>query len=203
MPHIRVDSGIEWHYKIEGSGKETLLFLHGWGVDKRIWHQQVRHFAEKYRVVTVDLPGHGQSSWLKINLNSMVHDLRAILECKKINKVTIISSSLGGLFALKLLQAFSQGIQKLSFVGSLPKFARSKDYPYGLNVAQIRRLDNQLKIAYPSIVNIFFRSLFTKEERENCRFKWLERFRQKDELHLKEALREYLDILEHEDLRDI
>ena len=43
----------------------------------------------------------------------------------------------------------------------------------------------------------------TKEERENRRFKWLERFRQKDELPLKEALREYLDILEHEDLRDI
>src|SRR5262249_2681836 len=93
-------------------------------------------------------------------------------------------------------------VKKMSFVGSMPKFSMSKEYPHGLDVAQIKKLGNQLETAYPLIVNIFFRSLFTKEERESRRFKWLEVFRDKNEAPMKQALADYLDVLEREDLRE-
>src|SRR3972149_3135128 len=48
-------------YNVYGSGDVTLLFVHGWSCDSRYWREQVPYFAKKYRVVTVDLAGHGHS----------------------------------------------------------------------------------------------------------------------------------------------
>lgn len=202
MPFINAHSDINWHYETEGEESEVLLFLHGWGVDKRIWRQQVKYFSEVYKVMTIDLPGHGQSSWKKIPLSAMAGDLKEILEGLKIYSLMIVASSVGGILAFRLYEIFPSAIKKMSFVGSTPKFAKSSDYPCGLDVAQIRKLAAQLNVAYPSIVNIFFRSLFTMEERESRRFKWLQKFRANIEFPMKEALREYLEILEKEDLRE-
>jgi len=202
MPHIKAHSGINWHYDVEGKG-EHLLFLHGWGVDKRIWRQQSKFFAQYYRIMTIDLPGHGKSGWKKISLGVMVKDLKAILQTLEFDHVSIVGSSLGGLVALKLYDLYPKGIKRLVFVGSMPKFSRSADYPHGLDVGKMRKLGGQLDTDYPSIVNVFFRSLFTREERRSRRFKWLQKFRQSDGVPMRQALVEYLDILEQEDLREV
>ena len=203
MPHIKVHGEMEWHYEIEGEG-EPLLFLHGWGVDKRIWRQQTKYFSHNYKVLSIDLPGHGKSAWLKLSLGALVEDFRAIFDYLKIKEgATIISSSMGGILALKLYETAPERIKRLVFVGSLPKFSKSKDFPFGLDTAKIRKLGSQLETAYPSIINVFFRSLFTQEERESRRFKWLQKFRRFDSAPLKPALAEYLDIIEHEDMREV
>ena len=202
MPHLKAQSGIEWHYDIEGEG-EHLLFIHGWGVDKRIWRQQSKFFSQFYRVMTVDLPGHGKSGWEKVELDVIVKDLKFLLEETKFNDVTIIGSSLGGLVALKFYALFPSGIRRMIFVGAMPKFSKSPDYPHGLDVQKMRKLEGQLQSDYPSIINIFFRSLFTKHERQTRRFKWLQKFRQNTDVPMRQALSEYLDILEKEDLREV
>lgn len=202
MPHLKAQSGIEWHYDIEGEGKQ-LLFIHGWGVDKRIWRQQSKFFSQYYKVMTVDLPGHGKSSWEKIELGEMVKDLKFILEKTQFDNMTVIGSSLGGLVALKLYEIFSDSIQRMIFVGAMPKFSKTEDYPHGLDVAKIRKLGSQLQSDYPSVINVFFRSLFTRQERQTRRFKWLQRFRQNIDMPMRKALTEYLDILEKEDLREV
>jgi len=50
---------IEYH--VSGSGDITLVFIHGWSCDSRYWRMQVPYFEGRYRVVTVDLAGHGHS----------------------------------------------------------------------------------------------------------------------------------------------
>jgi len=202
MPTIKTQSGIEWHYDIEGDGK-CLLFLHGWGVDRRIWRQQCKYFSQHYRVMTIDLPGHGKSSWKKIELEDMAHDLRFIFETLKVETLTLVGSSLGGLFALKLYELYPAYIKNMIFVGSMPKFSKSEGYPYGLDVNRIRKLGGQVSSDYPSIIDIFFRSLFTKQERQTRRYKWLQKFRRMNTAPMQSALSEYLDILEKEDLRDV
>ena len=202
MPHLKAPSGIEWYFDIEGEG-EALLFIHGWGVDHRIWRQQTKYFSRYFKVVAIDLPGHGKSGWKKISLRQMAQDVHFILESNGINSLLIAGSSVGGLLALKLYDCNSLAIKKMSFVGSIPRFVKTKEYPYGLDIEQLHKLGGQLDTAYPSIVNIFFRSLFTKEERETRRFKWLQKFRQTDDTPMKEALSDYLNILQAEDLRHI
>jgi pimeloyl-[acyl-carrier protein] methyl ester esterase len=200
MPHITGPSNLKWHYEMEGEGK-PLLFLHGWGVDSRIWRQQVKHFAQFYKVVAIDLPGHGKSDWQKISLAEMAHDIVAIMEQLGFQEFGVVGSSMGGLVALKICHGHSQKIKCLVLVGSHFKFSKSDDYPYGLDVEQIRKLSGQVEEAYPAIVHIFFRSLFTKQERSSRRFKWIQTFRESMSMPQKEALLEMLDMLEKEDLR--
>lgn len=202
MPYITTASGIEFFYEVEGQG-QNLIFIHGWSVDHRIWRQQTKVFSNDYRVFGFDLPGHGQSGWGQTSLEQMARDVKEILDVCNINKWTVIGSSMGGLLGLKLYELFPDSFAKLILVGSMPKFSKSEDYPYGIDVARIKNLGDQLARAYPSIVNIFFRSLFTKEERNTRRFRWLQKFREYTDIPLKPALELYLHILETEDLRNV
>lgn len=60
VPAASVD-GMPIHYSDHGEGPATLVFVHGWTCDETSWEAQVEPFAERYRVVTLDLPGHGRS----------------------------------------------------------------------------------------------------------------------------------------------
>jgi len=199
MPHIKAQSPVEWHYEVEGEG-DDLFFIHGWGVDKRIWRQQTKFFSQFYRVIAVDLPGHGKSSWEDLTLEMMAHDIKIILDHVKAKKITVIGSSLGGLMAMKLYELYPDMFVRMVFVGAMPKFSKTKEYPHGLDMQKMKNLGNFVETDYPSIINVFFRSLFTREERQSRRFKWLQKFRQTDVPPLKPALLNYLEILEHEDL---
>lgn len=53
--------GIPVRYEVHGAGPPALVFVHGWSCDRDYWRGQVEHFAGRYRVVTVDLAGHGES----------------------------------------------------------------------------------------------------------------------------------------------
>ncbi|WP_426667288.1 alpha/beta fold hydrolase [Mucilaginibacter sp. McL0603] len=55
------NEGVNIVYSDSGNGDTTLLFVHGWGINRSYWSNQVNYFSKKYRVVTIDLPGFGQS----------------------------------------------------------------------------------------------------------------------------------------------
>ena len=46
---------------VAGSGKTTLVFVHGFGCDQNMWRLLAPSFAERYTTVTLDLVGSGQS----------------------------------------------------------------------------------------------------------------------------------------------
>lgn len=52
--------GMAIHSTVQGEGK-TIIFIHGWTCDDSSWDGQVPAFIDDYRVVTLDLPGHGVS----------------------------------------------------------------------------------------------------------------------------------------------
>jgi pimeloyl-ACP methyl ester carboxylesterase len=52
--------GMAIHSSVQGSGK-TIVFVHGWTCDETSWDGQVPAFDDDYRVITLDLPGHGKS----------------------------------------------------------------------------------------------------------------------------------------------
>ena len=55
VDHLKV------HYTNYGKGESALFFVHGWACDETVWADQAPALAEKIRVITIDLPGHGQS----------------------------------------------------------------------------------------------------------------------------------------------
>jgi len=201
MPHITTAHNIQWHYEHSGSG-EAIVFIHGFGGSSRWWWQQKEFFEKAHHVITLDLPGHGESTWQQISLHEMAMDIRHILEALNLSQINLVASSFGGLLAMELYRLIPEHISRISFVGAIPKFARSSSYPAGLDIEKIHTLSQQFEGNYASILDIFFRSLLTMKERESPAFKSIKELRQAENLPQRPALKAFLEILEKADLRD-
>ncbi|VUD40411.1 Dihydrolipoyllysine-residue acetyltransferase component of acetoin cleaving system [Thalassocella blandensis] len=84
-------------YFDEGDALEALIFIHGAFIDKSYWNDQLAHFKQKYRVLAIDLPGHGASSMNKItwSIPMFARLIRHFAEKLDLNNLTIIGHSLG------------------------------------------------------------------------------------------------------------
>jgi 3-oxoadipate enol-lactonase len=90
------------HYFISGeSNTETILFLPPAYGDHTVFDQQVKYFSEKYKVITVDLIGHGlsQPEEIKETFDKSSEHIKMILDAEKIAKVHLAGVSAGGLIA--------------------------------------------------------------------------------------------------------
>lgn len=85
-------------YEVSGTGEPTLVFVHGWSCDARYWRLQVPVFSKNYRVVVLDLAGHGHSgmSRTKYSMTSFGEDVRAATEAAAGKRVILIGHSMGG-----------------------------------------------------------------------------------------------------------
>jgi pimeloyl-ACP methyl ester carboxylesterase len=97
LPAASVD-GIRIHSSTTGKGKSTIVFVHGWTCDSSSWAAQLPAFAGKYRVVTLDLPGHGQSGSPKDGTFSMdlfARAVEAVRDEAKAERVVLVGHSMG------------------------------------------------------------------------------------------------------------
>lgn len=90
--------GIPIHYSTHGDGPATLVFVHGWTCDETSWTAQVEPFAERYRVVTLDLPGHGQSGSPPadgFSIDLFAHAVEAVRAEIGADEVVLVGHSMG------------------------------------------------------------------------------------------------------------
>ena len=90
--------GVPIHYRVEGEGEPTLVFVHGWTGDRHIWDHQLAHFAKRHCVVTLDLAGHGHSGrdreeW---TMSAFGNDVGAVIDALDLNRFALIGHSMGG-----------------------------------------------------------------------------------------------------------
>lgn len=93
-------------YEIHGKGKKNLLFIHGLGFSSGIFLHWLKHFEDDYRIILVDLPGHGRSSRLKKfpkDYYSRCADILIdLLKDLKLKNVDIIGVRGGGIIAMNM-----------------------------------------------------------------------------------------------------
>ncbi|HEY9162835.1 MAG TPA: alpha/beta hydrolase [Desulfomonilia bacterium] len=98
-PHMAVSKdGVPISYEIYGAGEPTLVFVHGWSCDSRYWRAQLPYFSKKYRVVVIDLAGHGNSGLSRkdYTMKSFGEDVKAVADAAGGGKVILIGHSMGG-----------------------------------------------------------------------------------------------------------
>src|SRR5215468_6809555 len=95
--------GVPIHYSVQGKGEPALVFIHCGGCDRHIWDNQVSVFAKSQRVVTIDLPGHGESGQGRKNwsIESFADDVNTVITKLKLKRVILVGSSMGGPVALE------------------------------------------------------------------------------------------------------
>ena len=114
---VRADDGLNIVYEIRGQGDPALVFLHGWCGDRAYWKHQVDVFAADYRVVTLDLAGHGDSgkdrkSW---SANGLARDVEAVVKALGLKRVILVGHSMGG--PISLLAAKRMPDQVIAVIG--------------------------------------------------------------------------------------
>ena len=85
-------------YNEYGNGDTTLLFVHGWCINKEYWVAQTKHFSDRYKVVTLDLPGFGnsdknRSEW---TFEEYAEDINEFIKTENLKNVILIGHSMSG-----------------------------------------------------------------------------------------------------------
>jgi 3-oxoadipate enol-lactonase len=90
-------------YDTAGEGV-PLVFIHQVATDRRLWHHQQSIFYRRYRLITVDIMGHGQVSWPpeEFSLERTAAHVQTLLERLKAGPAFLIGVSMGAAIAMRI-----------------------------------------------------------------------------------------------------
>lgn len=157
-----INKDFNMYYEIHGSGKKSIVILPGWGNTRETFELFINYFREKYRIIIIDYPGFGKSSFPKrdLDINDYAQLIKEFLEDLGIFNPIIIAHSFGGRIATLLSSKYHIKIEKMVF----------------MDVAGLRRksLKRWFKVKIYKI-NKFLIKTFVKKQQE----KHLEKLRKK------------------------
>lgn len=116
------------HYVTQGDPRNPLmLFVHPAFSDYSSFSQQLDYFAAHYRVVAVDLLGHGASRVHELNGQtlSMAELLGEIIKREQHQQAHVVGVSLGSLIVQDLAARLPSMVKSVTVVGGYPIFAPS------------------------------------------------------------------------------
>ncbi len=108
--------GLAIHSSSTGTGSATVIFIHGWTCDSSSWSAQVPAFAKKYRVITLDLPGHGKSASPKdgkFSMDLFARAVEAVRQEAKADKVVLVGHSMGAPVIRQYARLYPQHVAAL------------------------------------------------------------------------------------------
>jgi 3-oxoadipate enol-lactonase len=113
MPYATIGSA-RIYYEIEGDGPSVCL-LHPVGLDSGCWRAQVAALAPRFRVLRVDLRGHGRSDMppTPYGLGDFGADVRELLRQLRAAPAHVIGLSLGGMVAQVLALDYPDDVRSL------------------------------------------------------------------------------------------
>jgi pimeloyl-ACP methyl ester carboxylesterase len=117
--------GCRLHYRVRGDGP-PVLFVQGVGLHGDGWTPQVDGLSERYRCLTFDNRGMGQSQphGTRSSVEQMAEDACMLIDAQGWRSAHVIGHSLGGLVAMQLALAAPERVRSLSLLCTL---ARGRD----------------------------------------------------------------------------
>jgi len=121
------EDSIMIYYDVRGAGDQALVFVHCWSCDRTYWKNQVDEFARDYRLVTVDLAGHGQSGLGRENwtMAAFGADVAAVVNKLDLNNVILVGHSMGGPVIIEAARRLPGRVVALVGVDNFQSFGQS------------------------------------------------------------------------------
>lgn len=95
-----------------------ILLIHGMGSAATAWKPLTLHLLDRFNVITVDLPGHGESAYVKgeaMDPNSLAKQVvDKVVEEFGISKFDLVGNSWGGWIALEMAAHFPENIKSVT-----------------------------------------------------------------------------------------
>jgi pimeloyl-ACP methyl ester carboxylesterase len=145
-------------YESHGSGDTALVLVHGWSCDRRYWRKQREPFSPFFRIVGIDLAGHGDSGigregW---TIASFGTDVASVVEALRLDRVVLVGHSMGGDVILEAARRLPGRVLGLVWV-DVYRSIRTPRTP-----EQIRTLQAPFREDFVEATRAFVRSMFPK-----------------------------------------
>ncbi len=113
-----LDKGISMAYMEQGTGKHTLLFVHGLGSYAPAWKKNIETLQKEYRCIAIDLPGYGHSSKADYTGDMPFYAgvIAAFIQELNLTNVTLVGHSMGGQIAITTALGYPELISGLVLV---------------------------------------------------------------------------------------
>ena len=111
--------GIPLHFTVAGKGAATVILVHGWTCDETSWSANTPALAERYRAVTLDLPGHGQSGSPangKFSMDLFARAVEAVRAEVGAERVVLVGHSMGTPVIVQYARGYPQHAAAMVFV---------------------------------------------------------------------------------------
>ena len=104
-----------------GSGDETVVLIHGVGMRIEAWTPQIERLVEDFRVIAIDLPGHGGSAPLAgpAELGSFVAWFDRTLEELAVGRINIAGHSMGSLIATGMVATSADKVRRVALLNGV------------------------------------------------------------------------------------
>jgi len=131
---------------IAGAGPATVIFTHGFGCDQSMWRSLAHVFASRYRIITYDLVGSGESDRLAYDrskyasLHGYAQDLIEIADAYADGPVMLVGHSVGAMIGLLATIDAPGKFTAQVMVGPSPSFINDGDYTGGFTRDELDEL---------------------------------------------------------------
>ena len=105
-----------------GKGARTIVLVHGWTCDETSWAANVPELSKRYRVIALDLPGHGKSGAPKdgkVTMDMFARAVEAVRAEQKVDKIILVGHSMGTPVIRQYAHLYPQHVQALVIVDGL------------------------------------------------------------------------------------
>lgn len=118
--YAELPGGVSVHYRDEGNpAGPTVLLVHGFSASLHTWTPWVQRLGGEYRMVSIDLPGHGLTrapAGYRATIEGFRDEVEAIAVAQNLQHFTIIGNSMGGHVAWEYALAHPERVDALVLV---------------------------------------------------------------------------------------
>lgn len=173
MPIFTTDDGARIHYEEQGSGRPVVP-IHGWDANHRFFHKQVPALAERYRVVTFDLRGHGESERSEkteqgLTIQRCAKDVAGLIDALGLKDVTLVGWSMGSTIMLDYVrQQGCANLAGLCVLDMTPRLVAAPDWALGAGPSYDYEANfwflTSIARDWPTVVEKFIPLMFSKSQ---------------------------------------
>ena len=121
-------NGLPLSYRSMGRG-EPILFLHGLLGSADSWLFQLHDLSDRYRVISWDAPGYGQSGEVEPELELFADQLRGFIDKLALPSLTLVGHSMGGVLAARVAADADPKIDRVILSCTHPGYGEPTETP--------------------------------------------------------------------------
>lgn len=134
MPQFVTTDNVSLYYEERGTG-DPVVFIHGWTCNRHFFADQISDLREEYRVVSLDLRGHGDSEKPQdgLTLQRLATDVDELVAYLGLSPVSLVGWSMGVHVIFEYVRQFgTDSLDRLGFIDMSPKLITDEQWEHGL-----------------------------------------------------------------------